>query len=73
MSESFTFKDNLIRDNNKVIIFDGGTGTSFQNMNLKPNDFGGDELDGCNENLILSNPSSVESVHISFLDCWEKI
>ena len=37
-----------------LIIFDGGTGTSFQNLNLTSDDFGGKELEGCNENLVCS-------------------
>ena len=51
-----------------LIIFDGGTGTSFQNLNLTAEDFGGKELEGCNENLVLSSPEVVEKVHNSFLE-----
>ncbi len=51
-----------------LIIFDGGTGTSFQNLNLTADDFGGKELEGCNENLVLSSPEVVEKVHNSFLE-----
>ena len=51
-----------------VIVFDGATGTSLQNFNLKAEDFGGESLEGCNENLVLSAPSYVEEVHKSFLE-----
>ena len=62
-----SFRTYLNRDEKPLIIFDGGTGTSFQNLNLTADDFGGKELEGCNENLILSSPKVVEKVHNSFL------
>ncbi len=62
-----SFRTYLNRDEKPLIIFDGGTGTSFQNLNLTPDDFGGKELEGCNENLVLSSPKVVEKVHNSFL------
>ena len=49
-----SFRTYLNRDEKPLIIFDGGTGTSFQNLNLTADDFGGKELEGCNENLVLS-------------------
>ncbi len=61
------FRKYLKRDDKPIIIFDGGTGTSFQNMNLSASDFGGEKLEGCNENLVLSKPSTVSEVHNSFL------
>ena len=63
-----SFRNYLNRDDKPIIIFDGGTGTSFQNLNLSSHDFGGDELEGCNENLVLSSPNTVEQVHNSFLE-----
>ncbi len=63
-----SFKTYLNRDEKPLIIFDGGTGTSFQNLNLTADDFGGKELEGCNENLVLSSPKVVEKVHNSFLE-----
>ena len=63
-----SFRSYLNRDDKPIIIFDGGTGTSFQNLNLSSHDFGGDELEGCNENLVLSSPNTVEQVHNSFLE-----
>ena len=63
-----SFRTYLNRDEKPLIIFDGGTGTSFQNLNLKADDFGGKELEGCNENLVLSSPKIVEKVHNSFLE-----
>ena len=63
-----SFRTYLNRDEKPLIIFDGGTGTSFQNLNLTADDFGGKELEGCNENLVLSLPKAVEKVHKSFLE-----
>jgi len=63
-----SFRNYLNREEKPLIIFDGGTGTSFQNLNLTSDDFGGKELEGCNENLVLSSPKVVEKVHNSFLE-----
>ncbi|MDA9692665.1 methionine synthase [Prochlorococcus sp. AH-736-N03] len=63
-----SFRTYLNRDEKPLIIFDGGTGTSFQNLNLTADDFGGKELEGCNENLVLTSPEVVEKVHNSFLE-----
>ena len=63
-----SFRTYLNRGEKPLIIFDGGTGTSFQNLNLTADDFGGKELEGCNENLVLSSPKIVEKVHNSFLE-----
>ena len=62
------FRNYLNREDKPIIIFDGGTGTSFQNLNLSSHHFGGDELEGCNENLVLTSPNIVEKVHNSFLE-----
>ena len=35
----------------KILIIDGAMGTMLQEENLTAEDFGGEELDGCNENL----------------------
>ena len=63
-----SFRTYLNREEKPLIIFDGGTGTSFQNLNLTADDFGGKELEGCNEHLVLSLPKVVEKVHNSFLE-----
>tara|TARA_Y100001968_G_scaffold3388_1_gene2945 strand:+ start:67474 stop:71028 length:3555 start_codon:yes stop_codon:yes gene_type:complete len=62
------FLSYLNSEESQIILFDGATGTSFQNLNLTPNDFGGESLEGCNENLVLTNPGAVEIVHNSFLE-----
>src|SRR5580700_407737 len=52
----------------RVLIFDGATGTSFQRLNLEPEAFGGPQFEGCFEVLSLSAPHHVEQLHRSFLD-----
>lgn len=51
----------------RVLLFDGATGTSLQNQDLNAEDFGGPELEGCNEYLCISNPDAVRQVHYDFL------
>ncbi len=62
------FLDYLNSPKRPVIVFDGATGTSLQDQQLTAADYGGDDLEGCNENLVLTSESSVEKVHQSFLD-----
>ncbi len=52
----------------KIIVFDGATGTHLQSQGLIPDDFGGEHLDGCNEYLVISKPTAVENVHTDFLE-----
>ncbi|MFS8969827.1 5-methyltetrahydrofolate--homocysteine methyltransferase [Thermostichus sp. MS-CIW-19] len=52
----------------RVIVFDGAMGSSLQAQNLTAADFGGPELEGCNEILVLSKPEAVERVHRGFLE-----
>jgi len=54
--------------NEKVIVFDGATGTHLQGQNLTPDDFGGERYNGCNEYLVITKPSAVENVHQDYLD-----
>jgi 5-methyltetrahydrofolate--homocysteine methyltransferase len=52
----------------KIIVFDGATGTHLQTQNLSADDFGGEHLNGCNEYLVVSKPSAVENVHRDYLE-----
>ncbi|MEM9154310.1 MAG: methionine synthase [Cyanobacteria bacterium P01_F01_bin.33] len=51
----------------RVVVFDGAMGTSLQTQNLTAEDFGGPDLEGCNEYLVLSKPEAVKTVHANFL------
>ncbi len=52
----------------RVLIFDGATGTNFQTQDLHADDFGGSSFEGCNELLVVTRPAAVETLHRSFLD-----
>ena len=52
----------------KIIVFDGATGTHLQGQDLTADDFGGEHLNGCNEYLVVSRPSAVENVHRDYLE-----
>jgi 5-methyltetrahydrofolate--homocysteine methyltransferase len=52
----------------RVVIFDGAQGTNLQLANLGPDDFGGPDLEGCNEILVVSRPEVVERLHRSFFE-----
>lgn len=53
--------------NEKIVVFDGATGTNLQTQNLTADDFGGEEYNGCNEYLLISKPAAMEKVHVDFL------
>jgi 5-methyltetrahydrofolate--homocysteine methyltransferase len=50
----------------RVLVLDGAMGTLLQNADLKAADFGGAEYEGCNENLVLTRPELIESVHARY-------
>jgi 5-methyltetrahydrofolate--homocysteine methyltransferase len=52
----------------RVVIFDGATGTNLQLADLTADDFGGAELEGCNEILVETRPEVVERLHRSFVE-----
>ncbi|WP_218079753.1 methionine synthase [Anthocerotibacter panamensis] len=54
--------------NERVLVFDGAMGTNIQNLDLTPDDFGGKDLEGCNEHLVLSAPWAISTIHRSFLE-----
>ncbi len=52
----------------RVVIYDGATGTNLQLRELSAHDFGGESLEGCNEMLCVTRPDVVLELHRSFLD-----
>jgi 5-methyltetrahydrofolate--homocysteine methyltransferase len=52
----------------RVVVFDGATGTNLQLRHLGPDDFGGPALEGCNEMLVETRPDVVADLHRSFFD-----
>ena len=47
----------------RILVLDGATGTWMQAQDLTAEDFGGAELEGCNENLVLTRPDLVRRMH----------
>ena len=70
MNMNTRFLDALQR---RVLVFDGATGTNLQTQELTADDFGGPDLEGCNEYLLLSKPSAVEKVHRDYLEAGADI
>jgi 5-methyltetrahydrofolate--homocysteine methyltransferase len=68
LTSRIEFLDWLHRPERPVLVFDGATGTSLQQMNLTAEDFGGAALEGCNENLVFTRPDAVQAVHRQFLE-----
>ncbi|RPJ49847.1 MAG: methionine synthase, partial [Chloroflexi bacterium] len=68
MKRKYTNRRYLDALQERIIIFDGAMGTSLQAQNLGPDEFGGEQYNGCNDYLVISYPQAVEKVHRSFLD-----
>ena len=62
------FLERLHAPQRPVLVFDGATGTSLQQMELTAEDFGGAALEGCNEVLVFTRPDAVQAVHRQFLE-----
>ena len=52
----------------RVVIFDGATGTNIQLRDLSADDFGGPALEGCNEVLVDTRPDVIADLHRSFFE-----
>lgn len=50
----------------RVVVYDGSMGATILNMQLTAEQYGGKE--GCNEFLVLHNPSIIEGIHASYLE-----
>ena len=51
----------------RILVLDGATGTMLQAKELGPDDFGGPELEGCNEILVRTRPDVISDVHRAYL------
>ena len=54
--------------NQRVVIFDGAFGTFVQEQELSADDFGGPDLEGCNELLVLTRPDVISDLHQQFFE-----
>ncbi|HSU80652.1 MAG TPA: homocysteine S-methyltransferase family protein, partial [Candidatus Angelobacter sp.] len=57
----------------RILLLDGGMGTYLQQQNLTEADFGGPDLDGCNEHLVLTRPDVILDVHRAYLKAGSDI
>ncbi|MEC0127141.1 methionine synthase [Paenibacillus pabuli] len=52
----------------RILILDGAMGTMIQQIDLTGADFGGEDLDGCNEMLVLTRPELIQRIHEEYLE-----
>ncbi len=71
MSKPITLLEQQLQK--KILIMDGAMGTMLQQANLTPDDFGGEEYDGCNENLNITAPDVIERIHVEYLNAGADI
>ncbi|PKB73277.1 MAG: methionine synthase [SAR202 cluster bacterium Io17-Chloro-G7] len=57
----------------RILVIDGAMGTAIQDLGLGPDDFGGEQYEGCNEYLVLSNPESIAAIHRGYLEAGADI
>src|SRR5262249_25020044 len=57
----------------RILVIDGAMGTQIQSLNLSAADFGGPDLEGCNENLVLSRPEAIRAIHDRYLEAGADI
>src|SRR6476660_3214642 len=52
----------------RILVLDGAMGTAIQARHLTADDFGGAQLEGCNENLVLTRPDVILDIHRGYLE-----
>ena len=57
----------------RILITDGAMGTQIQARDLGPDDFGGEEYEGCNEYLNITRPDVIHDIHRGYLDAGADI
>ncbi|MFB4163443.1 methionine synthase [Alteribacillus sp. JSM 102045] len=70
MTTTVQFKDRLKQS---ILLLDGAMGTMLQNADLKPEDFGGEHYDGCNEYLNVTSPHVIDQIHREYLEAGADI
>ena len=54
--------------NQRILVIDGAMGTAIQAKDLTAADFGGPDLEGCNEYLVYTRPDIIQEIHENYLD-----
>ncbi len=57
----------------RILVLDGAMGTMLQQRNLTAADFGGPDLEGCNENLVLTRPDVILDIHRKYFEAGSDI
>ena len=57
----------------RVLIYDGATGTNLQLRDLSADDFGGPSMEGCNEILVATRPDVIADLHRSFFEVGSEV
>ena len=57
----------------RILITDGAMGTQIQARGLGPEDFGGEEYEGCNEYLNITRPDVIHDIHREYLEAGADI
>ncbi|RNB85125.1 methionine synthase [Brevibacillus fluminis] len=65
-----TFQEQLAK---KILVLDGAMGTMLQQANLTADDFGGDDLEGCNEILNITRPDVIRHIHDTYFEAGADI
>ena len=55
--------------NERVVVYDGATGTNLQELGLTADDYGGPELEGCTDILSVTRPDVIADLHEVVLPC----
>jgi 5-methyltetrahydrofolate--homocysteine methyltransferase len=53
--------------NDRVMLIDGAMGTMIQRYDLTAKDFGGENLEGCNDYLTITRPDVIAEIHDEYL------
>ncbi len=61
-------RDYLKAVRERVVVFDGATGTNLHARDLSLDDFGGPQFEGCPEILNITRPDVIRDLHASFFD-----
>ena len=57
----------------RILVIDGAMGTMLQQQHLTAADFGGPQLEGCNEILVKTRPEVVLGIHRAYLEAGADI
>ena len=57
----------------RIAVLDGAQGVYLQGQDLTAADFGGEELEGCNEHLVLTRPDVIAQMHREYFEAGSDV